>query len=96
MITNKLPLKNYQCFKKVAAAKIEQVLSADADGRTLRFAADADGNIPQIVVPADFVRANGPKAGDYFVQYADGHQSFSPPAAFEDGYSVIPDNAPAE
>lgn len=92
--TDKLPLQDYQCFKKVKAAKIEQVLSADADGRTLRFAADTDGNIPQIVVSADYAAKHRPVAGGYFVQYEGGYQSFSPADAFESGYDLIEDAKP--
>lgn len=40
-------------------------------------------------VSHQFTVKHNPQAGGYFVVYKDGYQSFSPAAAFEEGYSKI-------
>ncbi len=40
-------------------------------------------------VSAEFLAKHKPEVGGYWVQYADGYQSFSPAAAFEEGYTRI-------
>lgn len=52
------------------------------------------------IIPADvayepfevsrvYLSKHKPEPGGYFVQYADGYKSFSPAAAFEEGYTLI-------
>ena len=40
-------------------------------------------------VTAAFLAKHKPEVGGYWVQYADGYESFSPAAAFEEGYTLI-------
>jgi hypothetical protein len=40
-------------------------------------------------VSTEYVRKHKPVVGGYWVQYADGYQSFSPANAFEEGYTLI-------
>jgi hypothetical protein len=47
-----------------------------------------EGYLP-IIVGAQFLEKHKPEVGGYFVQYADGYKSFSPAAAFEEGYTLI-------
>lgn len=43
----------------------------------------------QIEVSAEFMAKHKPEPGGYYVVYKDGYASFSPAAAFEDGYTKI-------
>lgn len=49
----------------------------------------ADLTINPFLVPPAFVAKHKPEVGGYFVQYADGYQSYSPAKAFEEGYTRI-------
>jgi hypothetical protein len=44
---------------------------------------------PSFTVDAEYIRKHKPLVGGYFVLYADGYESFSPAAAFEEGYTRI-------
>ncbi|MHB1310484.1 MAG: hypothetical protein ACYC3L_00610 [Gemmatimonadaceae bacterium] len=72
-------MPSYRSHKKVWALQIQYV----AD-HTLSFM--EAGYAPRTVDPALFVRYT-PVPGDYFVVYADGYESISPRAAFEEGYT---------
>lgn len=83
-------LPKYQCHKKVGALKIKTI-SPFGDG-SLLITPEEEGYGP-FQVEAKFVPKHDPakpRVGWYFVQYEDGYQSFSPPEAFEDGYTRIP------
>lgn len=75
------PMPRYRCHKEVWALKIAAV-----DGARVVFA--EEGFQPLSVDPKMFARYK-PVAGDYYVQYDDGYQSFSPAKAFEEGYTRI-------
>ena len=49
----------------------------------------ADPKIDPFEVSLDYVTKHDPQPGGYFVVYNDGYQSYSPPAAFEEGYTQI-------
>lgn len=49
----------------------------------------AEPGYAPFAVSAEFVSKHKPEAGGYWVLYEDGYQSFSPTAAFEDGYTLI-------
>lgn len=84
-------LPQYKCHKEVWALKIKEVKHT-----MLQPEGIADGGlmIPEnpayspIQFDAKFLGKHNPKAGDYYVQYADGYTSMSPAKAFEDGYSL--------
>lgn len=86
---SRLPL--YTCHKQVRAAKINDVL----DDETLVL--NIDGELVSQHVGVDWVmrqekaRMSAPKPyprleGGYYVEYADGYTSWSPPSEFEAGY----------
>ena len=77
-----LPL--YRSHKVVAAAKIVG-LGQLTDGKT-KLALEAPGD-PSVLVADDYVQKHRPMPGGYYVCYPDGYESFSPAAAFEDGYT---------
>lgn len=52
-------------------------------------ATDAASADQVIQVPRDFFARSRPQLGDYLVRYADGYLSWSPKAAFEDGYTAV-------
>lgn len=84
-IAANLGLRSFQCHKIVQAAKIETMSSFVGEGPiTLHL----EGN-KSINVSRDWGMKHSPITGGYFVLYNDGYTSFSPAAAFEDGYSRV-------
>lgn len=86
-------MPRYRCHKEVWALEIESV-----DTRTgawvLRFKDHAFA--PREVTGQwfrkhvrDAAEADGGLSGGYFVVYADGYESWSPKAAFEEGYAKL-------
>lgn len=85
-------LPRYKFHKEVWALKIAGVKDprdpeSDSDGSRILIPEDA-GYAP-FRVDHEYVRKHNPKAGGYYVVYADGYKSFSPAEAFEGGYSKI-------
>lgn len=85
-------MPQYQSHKKVWALKIAELKHTgtpdqESDG-SLMMVSDEDGFAP-IKLSAEFVQIHKPKVGGYYVVYADGYKSFSPPESFEGGYSII-------
>lgn len=79
-------MPRYQCHKQVRALKIRAVVST-IHGPTLDFTDRPDD---ALVVGEAWVARHRPEAGGYYVVYEDGYASFSPAAAFESGYTLIP------
>jgi len=74
-----LPL--WQCHKRVRAVKIE----------TLDHLLEGGGSINELIgVSAEYMTKHKPQPGGYWVKYDDGYSSYSPAAAFEGGYTLIP------
>lgn len=71
----------YQSHKQVRAAKIKVVYSPTCVG------VEPNG----LSVTFDPANKPVPQVGNYVVFYPDGYISFSPTAAFEDGYSRVAD-----
>lgn len=88
-----LKLPQYQCHKKVRAAKIT-AMRPNGDGtHSLEF----EGPWESIDVQASYMAQHAPQVGGYFVVYEpDGYQSYSPAKAFEDGYTLIVDQPSKE
>lgn len=80
-------MPRYQCHKVVHALKLSEV-QHEANSTKLVFL--ERGFAPLWVSPGWAVKHN-PQAGGYLVVYQDGYQSFSPAAAFEDGYTRLTD-----
>ena len=76
-----LPL--WKCHKKVYASKITAIVALKPEGYRITL---EDGNVR---VANAWVAKHFPMIGGYFVQYADGYESFSPAEAFERGYTKI-------
>ena len=74
-------MPRYRCHKEVHALKIMLI-----EGNTITPADEGYGSFQ---VSADYIFRHKPVIGGYYVVYADGYQSFSPAAAFEEGYSLI-------
>ena len=88
-----IPLPTYQCHKRVQALKIKAVVP-NPRGWELHF--DDDRFVPILVSDAwvlNHAPQEGGYAGGYFVAYEDGYQSYSPAAAFEAGYTLVPEDA---
>ena len=86
-------LPRYKCHKEVHALKIASVVRAD------RFAPDsvvgkmfimpAGNEFEPVEVSDEYVAKHNPQAGGYYVVYEDGHKSYSPSKAFEEGYTRL-------
>lgn len=89
-------MPKYKCHKEVWALKIKEIVrdsdKAREEGRETDGSAtitpEESGYAP-FKVDAGYMHKHKPEVGGYYVVYADGYQSFSPAAAFEDGYSPI-------
>ena len=86
-----MEMPRYKCHKEVHALKILEVIDSTEIGN------ESDGSRVLVVespyapmrVEVDYVRKHAPRAGGYYVVYADGYRSFSPAAAFEGGYTRV-------
>lgn len=108
-------LPKWRCHKEVWAVKIQQIRRwvERGDEERLPFPAGVPDSERVEIIPDDpryhsfqvsleYYNKHKPQPGGYFVQYADGYQSFSPAQAFEEGYTLItqaadgvPDQTPA-
>jgi hypothetical protein len=79
----------WQSHKKVSAFKISVIALADDDsGDAALIGHDGDKDfVAEVDHP--YMAKHQPEVGGYYVQYEDGYASFSPAAAFEDGYTPI-------
>lgn len=76
-------LPQWQCHKKVHAAKIKQIIRED--GLYLRLVFDDDSR----VINQLWVDKHKPEVGGYYVVYDDEYSSYSPSAPFEAGYTRL-------
>lgn len=77
-------MREYQCHKRVHAAKILSIGPSETD-RHILFLEPMVGPL----VSAEWVAKHKPQPGGYYVIYEDGYTSYSPAAAFESGYTLI-------
>jgi hypothetical protein len=90
-------MPRYKSHKHVWALKIESIvfdhdLAREDDNRETDGTATitpAEHAYAPFKVDAAYVRKHQPKAGGYYVVYADGYKSWSPAAAFEEGYTRV-------
>jgi hypothetical protein len=96
------PMPMYRCHKEVWALKIkevhfpprptiaelEEILKGD-NKPSIGAMIVPEAHFAPFGVSEEFVKRHNPQAGGYFVQYKDGYTSFSPAAAFEEGYTRI-------
>lgn len=89
-------MPRYRSHKQVWALKIAAIEfdrdRADAENRETDGSATitpVESGYAPLKVDAAYVRKHDPKAGGYYVVYADGYKSWSPAEAFEDGYTRV-------
>jgi hypothetical protein len=82
----KSKIQKYKCYKEVTAFKIKEIKGGMGLGYTL---IPEDPELKSAHVGHNYIGRHNPKVGGYFVEYADGYQSWSPAAAFESGYELI-------
>lgn len=88
-------MPRYKCHKEVHALKIERVQLDSDDARVEGRETDGSARLfveapySPLRVDRDYVRKHNPQAGGYYVVYEDGYASFSPAAAFENGYTRL-------
>jgi hypothetical protein len=81
--TNGAKLAEYLCHKKVRAGRIIKI---DTSRPVPRIYFE---NAQCVDVADTWVKEKRAEVGGYYVVYDDGYASFSPAAAFEDGYTLI-------
>lgn len=81
-------MPRYKCHKEVWALKIDRLKARVPDDGTLLMC-PAEPGYADFILDAEFVKKHNPQAGGYYVVYRGGYKSFSPAAAFEEGYSKI-------
>lgn len=84
-------MPKYRCHKEVHALRITEVRQSPAgkehDGGSWELV--VEGNFTPITVSHEWYTKHEPKAGGYYVVYADNYTSFSPREAFVNGYTRI-------
>ena len=84
-------MPKYRSHKEVWALKITGLRSTaavdtESDGSLWM---DTEEGYGPIKLTWEYVRKHTPEVGGYYVVYSDGYKSFSPPKAFESGYTKI-------
>jgi hypothetical protein len=81
-------LPRYKSHKVVRAAKIADVVTLEDGSRVLVL--ELGDRTARQPVTDDYLARNSaqPLIGGYYVQYADGYESWSPAEAFESGYTL--------
>lgn len=83
-------MPRYRCHKEVWALKIKSVENAPGHYLTRgKILTPEDSRYAPFEVSQEYVDKHAPVAGGYYVVYKDGYKSFSPAAAFEEGYTLI-------
>lgn len=84
-------MKEYKSHKTVKAAKILEIAGPLMEPMRMQHAyyLRLDGCEEPAQITAEFMGRHGPEVGGYFVEYADGYQSYSPAKAFEEGYRAV-------
>lgn len=89
-MTERPELPLYRCHKTVQAALICSTLPAPDKRVRLLVSTGEDGiTDDEVVVSLSWFEKHDPQPGGYFVRYADGYESYSPPEAFEGGYTKL-------
>lgn len=89
-------MPRYKSHKEVWALKIGAIAfdydKAHAENRETDGSAmltPTDPGYAPFRVDAAYLRKHDPQVGGYYVVYTDGYKSYSPAAAFENGYTPI-------
>lgn len=81
-----MEMPRYKSHKHVWALKIADILEPSSLGATI---VPVEKGYAPFKVDAAYVNKHQPKVGGYYVVYADGYKSWSPAAAFEEGYTRV-------
>lgn len=82
-------MPQYKCTKIVWALKIQEIHPCtECEDQGAMIVPAEEGYAP-FHVDATYRARHAPVVGGYFVVYKDGYTSFSPAAAFEEGYERI-------
>ena len=85
MPEDEMEMPVYVCHKEICALKIAKVIQLERSGN--HFLVPEDLRCGPIEVSEEYMTKHKPYAGGYYVVYKDGYKSFSPAAAFEEGYT---------
>ena len=80
-----MTIPEYQCHKKIRAFKIKEIRI----DRGMTEIIPEDETLESIQPSPTYMEKHKPKAGGYYVLYADGYASFSPAEPFEAGYTKV-------
>lgn len=83
------PLPRYRCTKIVQAFKIRTIVIAETGGELKHVLFPFNHEYASVEVGEPYISRHRPHAGGYYVRYKDGYESFSPAAAFEEGYTRL-------
>lgn len=92
-----MSLPQYQCIKKVRAAKIRDIHVDDVGKSTILLDAPTAPMLRDFatrIVDQQWIDRTKAMPGWWFVEYDDGYTSASPPATFEEGYVLIQGTEP--
>jgi len=81
-----IEMPRYKSHKVVWALKIKAIYRGGDDGEQIMIT-PAESGYADFSVDAAYVNKHDPRVGGYYVVYPDGYKSWSPAAAFEEGYT---------
>ena len=83
-------MPRYRCFKEVWALKIKRIdVIEDGPAVSHGLITPTDDGYSPFIADHAYMLKHQPQVGGYYVVYKDGYKSFSPEAAFEEGYTRI-------
>ena len=80
-------LPRWKSHKEVHAFKITKIVENSEDGIAILH--HDEGYFEPVRVNREYMQKHNPQVGGYYVLYPDGYESWSPPKAFEEGYTRI-------
>lgn len=83
-MSTRAKLPRWQCHKQVTAGCIIRIERCMDGGATLYFPDDLSTRVNEA-----YLERCRPDTGGYWVRYDDDYESYSPQAAFEDGYTLL-------
>ena len=79
-------MPRYQSHKRVWALQIANIEDKGDGGATIT---PVEAGYAPFDVSAEYVSKHAPDVGGFYVVYPDGHKSWSPEAAFKNGYTPL-------
>jgi hypothetical protein len=84
-----IELPKYKSHKTVWALKIKEITDPNNATDGSRMLVPEEPRYAPFGVTGEYMTKHDPQVGGYYVQYADGYQSYSPAKAFEEGYTAV-------